>query len=500
MSFSTKDTVLSLNPLSPLLCSPETTIQEAAMEMVNSHDTYMLVTSPNGELQGIFTAKDLAFRVVGSKLNFNSPVSEIMTANPICAKRETIAGDALKLMVLKQFRHLPIIDNDGSIIGVLDITRCYKDAMKKLEKMYEESQKLHQVMDTVNKELGNQNYMFTYFENLRKLLNGPCLKEVLCEKTRVVFCDGDSNVYDACMLMKKWKTTAVLIKNLANNKEIYGIFTSKDVVSRVISKGLTPEECLVKDVMMLHPECADWNISINSALKKMFEGKYLNLPVVDDKDQDIVGTVDIIRLTNFTLNQIQTMEMIQDEEDDLEDDLEDVLEEDEGVIKEEEGHEIAIVVEEEKEEEDGGNGDYDVSMQEMNEFDVGVGKRRRRKINFDNVYFFKFNIDGEMRRVSYRPSEGFKRFEKMLQKEVESSGRIQISYTDEDEDEIFIHTDKDLRDCIFSKCKLGEEKIEIHVHKKTAVGGNGGGLLLPVALFTLSATIIGVFTISRMNK
>jgi CBS domain-containing protein len=550
-------TVLTLSPSIPLTCSPKTTIYEAAQLMISKKENCMLVIDDiNEELLGIFTAKDLAFRVVGSKLDVNeTTVIKIMTSNPMCAKTFTLANDALNLMVVKHFRHLPIINNDNQIIGVLDITKCYNEAMKKLEKLYENSKKLYDAMETVNKELGNSvfgktqsNYIITYFENLKKLLSGPSLNQLLNDETTLpVYCSINSNVYDAAMLMKLKKTTAILVRDLED--EIVGIFTSKDVVSRVIGKGLNPNECKVMDVMTESPAYASSNMSINKALKQMFEGKYLNLPVINEETGEIVGVVDIIRLTNFTLNQIQTMETInEDNEEDNEEldegdfnkflttftsNKEEHIEEDDNI----ENNEIG-----------------DVSMDELAQFDLSTMSNDRTyshndnnfgnrypkhklsllsigAIDYDQVCFFKFKVSrGRIHRISYKPSDGIKKFKEILREEFTEEelenfdgGKFEISYIDEDGDIIVINTDKDLKDCVLLMKSLQRDKIEIMLYDKheILIGKRGkmstlnlrekgqrninhlsekgyqNGYILPMAIFTLAATIAVVFTISR---
>ena len=52
--------------------------------------SFSQVTDDDDRIAGIFTAKDLAFRVVGAGLKANNvTIAEIMTKNPLCAKTDT---------------------------------------------------------------------------------------------------------------------------------------------------------------------------------------------------------------------------------------------------------------------------------------------------------------------------------------------------------------------------------------------------------------------------
>ncbi|KAG1243499.1 hypothetical protein G6F68_015806 [Rhizopus microsporus] len=113
-----------------------------------------------------------------------------------------------------------------------------------------------------------------------------------------------TNVREVARMMKEYHTTAVLV---TDREGLAGIFTTKDVVLRVIAPGLNPENCSVVRVMTPHPDTALPSTSILDALKKMHDGHYLNLPVLDE-DKNIVGLIDVLRLTYATLEQINSIE------------------------------------------------------------------------------------------------------------------------------------------------------------------------------------------------
>eukprot|EP00981_Chlorochromonas_danica_P015755 scaffold14380_cov486-Ochromonas_danica.AAC.1 len=61
-----------------------------------------------------------------------------MTRNPKCVHVDDSALDALELMVDNHFRHLPVLDNSGVVVGLLDIAKCLYDAISILEKVDEQ--------------------------------------------------------------------------------------------------------------------------------------------------------------------------------------------------------------------------------------------------------------------------------------------------------------------------------------------------------------------------
>ena len=261
-------TVMALRPGAALQIKPQTTVAEAAQLMAAKREDCVLVTDEDDRISGIFTAKDLAFRVVGQGIDARDvTIAQIMTKNPLCARTDTSATDALDLMVRKGFRHLPVMDENQDVSGVLDITKCFYEAMEKLERSYSMSRKLHDALEGVQHELGTQQpaQIIQYVEAMRQKMSGPTLESILngVPPTTV---NVRTSVKEAAALMKENRTTAVLVQDQGT---ITGIFTSKDVVLRVIAPGLDPATCSVVRVMTPHPDFAPMDLSIQAALRKM---------------------------------------------------------------------------------------------------------------------------------------------------------------------------------------------------------------------------------------
>ncbi|KAH7138025.1 hypothetical protein B0J11DRAFT_2954 [Dendryphion nanum] len=298
-------TVLALKPSPALQIKPNTSVAEAAQLMAAKREDCVLVTDDDDRIAGIFTAKDLAFRVVGAGIKARDvTIQEIMTKNPLCAKTDTSATDALDLMVRKGFRHLPVMDENHDISGILDITKCFYDAMEKLERAYSSSRKLYDALEGVQAELGSSQpqQIIQYVEAIRLKMSGPTLETVLTGLPPTTV-SVRTSVKEAAQLMKENHTTAVLVQDQG---QITGIFTSKDVVLRVIAAGLDPMTCSVVRVMTPHPDFAPMDMTIQAALRKMHDGHYLNLPVMSEAGE-IVGMVDVLKLTYATLDQINNI-------------------------------------------------------------------------------------------------------------------------------------------------------------------------------------------------
>ncbi len=112
------------------------------------------------------------------------------------------------------FRHLPVMDENHDIAGILDITKCFYDAMEKLERAYSSSRKLYDALEGVQAELGSSQpqQIIQYVEALRSKMSGPTLESVLTGLPPTVVTVRTS-VKDAAALMKENHTTAVLVQD-----------------------------------------------------------------------------------------------------------------------------------------------------------------------------------------------------------------------------------------------------------------------------------------------
>jgi len=129
--------------------------------------------------------------------------------------------------------------------------------------------------------------MLAWAEKLREKTALPDLTTVMDSRTQPATVGPKTTVREVAKLMKERRTTAVCVMEhgpqgpgmaTATGPKIAGIFTSKDVVLRVIAAGLDAGRCSVVRVMTPHPDTAPPTMSVHDALKKMHSGFFY--PVV----------------------------------------------------------------------------------------------------------------------------------------------------------------------------------------------------------------------------
>jgi CBS domain-containing protein len=107
-----------IEPHKLLMASSEATVREAT-EMMASRGVGAVLVVDREELLGIFTERDVVFRVVARGLDPDATrLSSVMTPEPKTIAPEKSYGVAMAVMHENGFRHLPVVDK-GVPIGVV---------------------------------------------------------------------------------------------------------------------------------------------------------------------------------------------------------------------------------------------------------------------------------------------------------------------------------------------------------------------------------------------
>ncbi|CAG8436688.1 8782_t:CDS:2 [Scutellospora calospora] len=269
--------------------------------------TAVLIVDESENLIGIVTDKDLAFRVCAEGLNPNATsLADIMTRDPDCVTTSSTAHEALNRMVSGGYRHLPLLDDSGEIIGLLDITECLFHALARLEKAHASTKQLFAVLEDVTdiNSLNKADFS-TMAALIKQHLCFPRLNSVIDSSKSPPEVSIRTNVRDAARIMKECHQTAVLVVDDSSHKTV-GIFTTKDIVTRIYGQSVEPTNTSTVRVMTPCPDMVTTDTTILQALRQMQDEHYQHLPVINGK-KIIVGLVDILKLTYSTLNTLRTL-------------------------------------------------------------------------------------------------------------------------------------------------------------------------------------------------
>ena len=114
--------VLELCDAEPAVVSPEASVADAIRTMLQRHVGAVAVVDSDTRVAGIFTERDVLSKLALSRLDpERTPVRELMTTPVELATAETGSSEAFVTMIERHFRHMPIVDNDGKLLGMLSI-------------------------------------------------------------------------------------------------------------------------------------------------------------------------------------------------------------------------------------------------------------------------------------------------------------------------------------------------------------------------------------------
>jgi CBS domain-containing protein len=108
----------------PHVCGPDTTLVDAAIAMEDS-DLGSLAVVEGMTLVGVVTERDLR-RALASRLEPDSSVSAIMSGEPDTFDPDLDVWDAAAWITESGYRHLPVVDDDGTLLGVVSVRDLLK--------------------------------------------------------------------------------------------------------------------------------------------------------------------------------------------------------------------------------------------------------------------------------------------------------------------------------------------------------------------------------------
>ena len=102
----------------PTAITPETTAQEAA-QLMKSEDVGALPIAEEGRLTAVVTDRDLAIRVLAEGRGADTVVREIASQDLVTVDPQQGLEEAARLMAEHQVRRLPVVEEDGRLVGML---------------------------------------------------------------------------------------------------------------------------------------------------------------------------------------------------------------------------------------------------------------------------------------------------------------------------------------------------------------------------------------------
>jgi CBS domain-containing protein len=110
----------ALSGREPLTVRPGTSVQ-ACLELIRQTGMAdsVFVTDDAGRLLGVLTERDIFARLVRPDADLDQPVESLMVDHPNTLHLDQPVRRALELMQTGKFRNVPLVDDDGALVGVV---------------------------------------------------------------------------------------------------------------------------------------------------------------------------------------------------------------------------------------------------------------------------------------------------------------------------------------------------------------------------------------------
>ncbi|KAJ3395008.1 hypothetical protein HDU84_004466 [Entophlyctis sp. JEL0112] len=292
MSTRTPKTVQSLGSLlsTPVIVLESAVVSQVCLLMASKRADAVLLVDVHGSLAGILTAGDVSRKIVAAGIDpHRIKCSAVMTPSPLSVRANAPVSLALRQMVARRCRHLPVLsDEEGcedDLAGLLDIIECVFSRLKSIDS-----------------------------KDLTPMRSVSVQQAIATSMLPLV--GGSASIRDACIVMRDSKHTGVLVVDENDPSVLIGILTNKDVILRVLAAGLDPENITVEEAMVRpswdailtaapilqtpQPDFVSPSTSVLEALQMLGDGHYLHLPVVVENKP--VGLVDLLTLTMSILD------------------------------------------------------------------------------------------------------------------------------------------------------------------------------------------------------
>lgn len=139
-----------LNRREPISVRPGTSLADCIAEIrkVGVGDS-VLVCDEQNRLVGVLTERDIFAELIGTDVDLGRSVETYLTTDPRTLRPDQTVRDALELMQTGRYRNVPIVDETGTLVGVVrqvDILRYLAESFP--QELLNLPPRPHQLMET----------------------------------------------------------------------------------------------------------------------------------------------------------------------------------------------------------------------------------------------------------------------------------------------------------------------------------------------------------------
>jgi CBS domain-containing protein len=125
-------TVLRAKGDAVVTVAPSATVREL-LDTLAEHRIGAVVVSSGAGIDGIVSERDVVRRLRESGSLLDQPVGGIMTTEVVTCRLETAVEELMATMTERRIRHVPVVDERGTMIGIVSIGDLVKSRISELE-------------------------------------------------------------------------------------------------------------------------------------------------------------------------------------------------------------------------------------------------------------------------------------------------------------------------------------------------------------------------------
>jgi len=119
--------LLKIAHVPPVVVDFSATALDAIRAMVDNN-VGAVVVATEGKIRGILAEGDILRKVTYHNLPPDmTPVAEVMTKEVESVGGDTPPAEALRVMLARHVRHLPVVDGEGNVMGILSILKLLEN-------------------------------------------------------------------------------------------------------------------------------------------------------------------------------------------------------------------------------------------------------------------------------------------------------------------------------------------------------------------------------------
>ena len=109
--------------------APDQTVLRA-LEIMAEYDVGALLVLDGKHLSGVFSERDYARKVIlQGKASKYTKVSEVMSGKVVYVTLDRTIEECMAIMTEKHFRHLPVLDDEHNVVGIVSIGDMIKETI-----------------------------------------------------------------------------------------------------------------------------------------------------------------------------------------------------------------------------------------------------------------------------------------------------------------------------------------------------------------------------------